>query len=127
MGENPLFKKLRILPGQKILVLHAPAGYLDSLGELPEATRADTELKGTYDLVQAFFTRSSELETRVEGIKSALEGSSILWVCYPKGSAKMDTDLNRDILREQLARHTLKAVSLVSIDATWSAMRFKQL
>lgn len=110
-----------------MLILHAPDGYLDSLGELPAGTDLDTQVNGTYELVQAFFTHSDALEEQVSGIKAALDDDSILWVCYPKQSAKQDTDLNRDILRESLAGYELKAVSLVSIDKIWSAMRFKQI
>jgi hypothetical protein len=51
----------------------------------------------------------------------------ILWISYQKISAKQDGDLNRDILRELLAEHNLKAVSLISINDVWSAMRFKRL
>lgn len=50
----------------------------------------------------------------------------LLWLCYPKGTAKIKTDLNRDVLRETVAaRHGLEGVSLVAIDDTWSAMRFR--
>ncbi len=51
----------------------------------------------------------------------------ILWVAYPKGSAKVPTDLNRDILHAEMAKRGFDGVSLVSVDATWSAMRFKLL
>ena len=51
----------------------------------------------------------------------------ILWISYPKQSAKQDTDLNRDILRESLLNQSLKAVAQISIDDTWSALRFKTL
>jgi hypothetical protein len=30
MADNPLFKKLRILPDQEILVLNTPQGYIES-------------------------------------------------------------------------------------------------
>ena len=127
MGEKPLFKKLRILPGQKILLFHAPDNSQEQLGDLPEGTRVETNSRGTYDLVQAFFTQPADLAAQVDEIKAALVENSILWVCYPKQSAKMESELNRDTLREQMAEQNLKAVSLVSVDATWSAMRFKQI
>ena len=73
MSDNPLFKKLRLLPDQKVLILNASQGYLDVLGEFPAGTAVDTEAKGRYDLVQIFFTRSARLEEQVNGIKAALD------------------------------------------------------
>ena len=35
MPESALAKKLQIRPHQKLLVLDAPAGYIDELGGLP--------------------------------------------------------------------------------------------
>ncbi len=125
MSDNPLFKKLRILSDQKVLILHAPDGYLASLGDFPSGTEVDTEVKGTYDLMHAFFTHATALEDQIGDLKAALIDDGILWISYPKQSAKQETDLNRDILRESLAGKDLKAVSLVSIDEVWSAMRFK--
>ena len=127
MTETPLIKKLRILPDQKILILHAPQGYLESLGEFPPGIEADTQVKDTYDLVQVFFTQSAALEDEIDGLKAVLKDTGILWLCYPKQRAGQETDLNRDILRTKMTPFGLKAVSLVSVDSTWSAMRFKRV
>jgi hypothetical protein len=100
MTDNPLLKKLRIKPDQKFAVLHPPAGYLNSLGKLPDGVLVDSELVGRYDLIHAFFSHFQELEIQIEDIKTALVDGGILWISYPKQSAKQDTDLNRNILRE---------------------------
>ncbi len=127
MGENPLFKKLRILPNLSVLILHAPDTYLSSLGDFPPGTKVDTEISGQYDLLHAFFTQRTALQDEIESLKAAINRGGILWISYPKQSAKQDTDLNRDILRQLLAAEELKAVSQVSIDQIWSAIRFKLL
>ena len=127
MPDNPLFKKLRLLPDQRVLILHAPGGYLASLGEFPPGTIVETEIKGQFDLVHAFYTHAQPLEEQIDDIKSALIKERILWISYPKQSAKQETDLNRDILREAMIASDLKAVSMVSINDIWSAMRFKQI
>jgi hypothetical protein len=48
-----------------------------------------------------------------------------LWICWPKGSAHVPTDLNRDILFRHAQSYGLQVVSNVSIDEVWSALRFK--
>ena len=125
MTENPLIKKLRIKPGYKIAILNSPAGYLNSLSGILEDVEVDQELEREYDLIHAFFSHMSTLESQIEDLKSALAENGILWISYPKQSAKQETDLNRDILRESLLTRGLKAVSQISIDNTWSALRFK--
>ena len=87
----------------------------------------ETDLADSYDLIHGFFTQYQVLENKIEDIKTALVDEGILWISYPKQSAKKDTDLNRDILREGLAGHGLKAVFQISVDDTWSALRFKQI
>ena len=125
MTEYPIIKKLRIKPGYKIAILNSPAGYLSSLSGILEDVEVDQELDGEYDLIHAFFSHSSLLNSQIEVLKSVLGANGILWISYPKQSAKKDTDLNRDILRESLLNQGLKAVSQISIDDTWSALRFK--
>jgi len=54
-----------------------------------------------------------------------LKSDGIFWIAYPKGGLTTKTDLNRDILRGEVLKLGLAGVSLVAIDDTWSAMRFR--
>jgi len=54
-----------------------------------------------------------------------LKKDGLFWICYPKGSSKIKTDLNRDILWAAMGKFGLAGVSLISIDNVWSAMRFR--
>ncbi len=127
MADKSLQKKLQIKPYQNIAIINPPDGYLESLGKLPEGVKVDSDLVDRYNLIHAFFTQHQVLENKIEDVKTALVDEGILWISYPKRSAKKDTDLDRDILRESLASHRLKAVFQISIDETWSALRFKQI
>jgi len=44
-----------------------------------------------------------------------------VWISYPKGSSKRQTDLTRDRGWEPLEGSELMWLSLVSVDDTWSA------
>jgi hypothetical protein len=127
MAETELVKKLRIKPGQRIALLHAPEGYRQWLGELPENNVVEENSIGQFDMIQAFFTHKADLDAQVAELKRALAGQAILWVAYPKGGAKAkkETDLNRDILAAFLREKGLEAVAQISVDETWSALRFK--
>ncbi|MBI4287800.1 MAG: hypothetical protein HY671_05160 [Chloroflexi bacterium] len=125
MADSSLAKKLLIKPGQRVAIMNAPAGYLARLGELPAGVQVSESLTGQFDLVLAFCKNSKELEALALKLKAALKPNGILWIAYPKQSAKVVTDLNRDVLRGLADTRGLTGVSLVSIDETWSAMRFK--
>jgi hypothetical protein len=127
MTSTPLVNKLRIKENQMIAVINSPPGYQNLLVELPEGVQVYERLEGSFDLIQAFFSNSEDLSKQIKALKDALKVHGILWISYQKISAKQDSDLNRDILRELLAEINLKAVSLISINDTWSAMRFKRL
>jgi hypothetical protein len=53
-----------------------------------------------------------------------LHGAGAVWVVYPKGNR---ADINRDNLWPILAEHGMRPVSQVSVDDTWSALRFRPL
>ena len=57
-------------------------------------------------------------------ITGKLQFKNLAWVAYPKGG-RLGTDLNRDVLAGLLAERGVRAVRQVSIDETWSALRFR--
>ena len=126
MATNPLQKKLLVKSGQRMLIVNPPEGYVDSLGELPEGTRLEQHATGSFDFVHLFAKDSDELRRLASKAIGTLKPEGLLWISYPKRSAKVKTDLNRDILRTLLEEMGYIGVSLVSIDDVWSAMRFRR-
>jgi hypothetical protein len=120
---NPLGKKLQLKPGYRCKLLNAPAGYADRLQPLPEGAALDGG--ESHDFIQLFVRDSSELEELTAEAARSLKPDGLLWVCYPKGGAKAGTDLNRDVLWQLMSDRGLIGVTLVAIDETWSAMRFR--
>src|SRR5947208_6448075 len=121
MRDAPLAKKLQIKPRNRVLVLDAPAGYLDALG-LPAGADVARRASGQFDVLQLFVKSKAELERRVPGELKACKPEAIVWICWPKAS-KLATDLNRDILFNEAQGLGLRGVLNVSIDETWSALR----
>ena len=117
---SPLAKKLKLKPGARAAVVNAPDGYLDTLGP-PAGTPIGTSLTGPLDWIQVFVASSAELAAVVPGITKAVAPDGLVWICYPKGSSKRQTDLTRDRGWEPLEGSDLMWLSLVSIDDTWSA------
>ncbi len=125
MALNPLVKKLRLKPGIAASIVNPPEGYLERLAPLPEDITIDHELSGKYDWVQVFVLDRAGLAKVSADAFAALKPVSLLWVCFPKGSSKMQTDLNRDVGWESLQAFDLKWQNLVSIDENWSAFSLR--
>ena len=124
MADTALAKKLQIKPGTKAAIINAQTGYAEKLG-LESNSVLSTKSTATIDFILAFATRIEELGNLVADIRPALKSDGILWIAYPKGGSTIKTDLNRDVLRGEVMKLGLVGVSLVAIDDTWSAMRFR--
>ena len=133
ISTAPVARKLALKPGHKIALIGAPAGFRERLEPLPDGAtvreRAGPGGPGmpSVDVVIAFVRGVAELTTLSPGAIKAVEPDGLLWVCYLKGGAKAGTDLNRDTLHAKVKAMGWEGVSLVAVDDTWSAMRFKRL
>jgi hypothetical protein len=122
---TPLAKKLRIQAGQRLLIVNAPEGYIDSLEDLPEGITISEKPDGEFDFVHLFVKNSAQYAEFGPATVRAIKYDGLLWVSYPKRSSKVATDLSRDSMWELLADSGLRPVTQVSIDAVWSAVRFR--
>jgi hypothetical protein len=108
--------KLQLKPGQSVAVLNPPPGLV-----LPEVVVAATAADA--DAVVAFVVRQDDLGSAEQAVAAA-RADRLAWIGYPKGG-QLGTDLNRDRLVAAMADHGVQPVRQVSIDDTWSALRFR--
>jgi hypothetical protein len=121
-----LHKKLLLKPGMKVRLLNAPDEYRKDLLPLPAGVKlADQCADGTCDLVQLFVSSAADLAEWADEATNCVKPDGVLWVAYPKKTAKIKTDIDRDHGWEALTKKGLRIVSLFSIDETWSAARFR--
>lgn len=116
-----LSAKLKLKPDARAAILNAPEGYLEQLS--PEGVTLEQSLSGQYDWIQIFVRSQAELEALMPKVKAALKPVSLLWISFPKGASKIQTDLTRD--KGWDAVRDLKWVTLVSINETWSAFSLR--
>ena len=122
MPESPLAKKMKLKPGARAAVIHAPENYLDQLKHDSEVLQ---KLSGKFDWVQIFAKNKKELDSLAPKAAQALKPESILWLSFPKGSSKIQADLTRDKGWEVLQGLDLKWITLISVNEDWSAFALR--
>ena len=125
MATTPLSKKLRIQPGQRLLILNAPEGYRQELGPLPESVEIAEAAEGKFDFVHLFVKNVADLERLGPVALDVLKHDGLLWISYPKKSSKVRTNLSRDAGWDLVTEAGLRPVTQVSVDEVWSALRFR--
>lgn len=111
-----LDQKLQLSPGESVFLVNPPHEL--KLG-LKEARKIELDTP-----VLVFVRDSKTLEASAEPAIQAAKNDKLSWIAYPK-AGKLGTDLNRDKLLNLMKPYGIEAVRLVSIDDTWSAIRFR--
>jgi hypothetical protein len=106
--------KLQVPGRAAIEVIDCPPGVDVGL------TSSDRDSVG----VLLFVKDSKALRSRGGPAIVAAKADKLTWIAYPK-AGQLDTDLNRDKLWALLKPSGIRPVRQVSIDETWSALRFR--
>jgi hypothetical protein len=122
MPQSALAKKMKLKPALKAAVIHAPKNYVDTL---KHDTALSPTLNGKFDWIQIFVRNKADLDELAPKAAKALRPESMLWISFPKGTSKIQTDLTRDKGWEILQKLDLKWVNLVSVNETWSAFALR--
>jgi len=125
MPEKSNAQKLLIRDGYRVMFIHPPENNSALLGAIPSNVSLATSSDTGVDFILAYLVDRKELEKHLADLKIRLKPDGLLWVAYYKGTARVKTDINRDILRAYAKTLGLEAVTLISLDEDWSAMRFK--
>ncbi|WP_370089340.1 DUF3052 domain-containing protein [Ekhidna sp.] len=124
-SKNPLWKKLGIKEGYACFLFDSPENYFDLLEETPTNTEWDDELSSkAYDFQHVFVKELKTLDTNWKTWKEALKKDGTMWVSWPKGGSKIETDLNGNIVREFGLAGGLVDVKVCAVDEDWSGLKF---
>lgn len=124
-SKTPLAKKLGIKSGYTIWLLNAPNYYLNLFEDLPEDIDIIESTDNiSVDFIHAFFTSENDLKTTIQNLKALLQINGLLWISWPKGKSKIETDLNRDLIRHIVLNAGLVDVKVAAIDEDWSGLKF---
>ena len=118
---GPVWKKMGIKPGARAYLLNAPAEAVDAID--PSQMELGKRLAGKFDYIHFFTKSQEEFNERFPGLRAHLKPSGMLWVSWPK-NRKLGTDLTLTTVIELGYNHGLVESKTISIDETWSAIKF---
>jgi hypothetical protein len=93
---TPLWKKLGITGGARVLVVNAPASFAEELGRLSPMPDGVTLLSRNalrLGVAVVFAREQAALERAFFRVKPNLEPNGRLWVAWPKKASKEPTDI----------------------------------
>ena len=116
-SATPLPKKLGIVDGSRVALVHAPEGFARVLGVTPG-------LRGEFDVAVLFATQRDELVRAFPPLVRRLARAGGLWIAWPKKASGAETDLDFGAVQKIGLEAGLVDNKSCSIDDTWQAIRF---
>jgi hypothetical protein len=113
---TPLPAKLGIRPGGRVLLDGAPDDVALDGHRRPG--------RNPYDVVLLFAPDVARLHARWPVLAPRVTTAGRLWVCWPKKSSGVPTDLTEDVVRRFGLAQGLVDVKVCAVDATWSGLAF---
>lgn len=124
---HPLLQKLNARPGVVVTVLDAPPEVEPLLDAWTNHTSVRRELGTDEPFVLAFVLATGDIAARAPLVVQALADDAVLWFAYPKRASKRyRSDVSQMQGWQPLGDLGFEAVRQISINADWSALRFRR-
>jgi hypothetical protein len=119
---KPLWQKLGLEQGLRILVRDAPGDYADLVG-LAAAGLDLVSPHAAFDLAHLFATRAIELSADLKALAARLPPTGVIWISWPKKAARVPTDITEDTIRRIALPIGLVDVKVYAVDVEWSGLK----
>ncbi len=117
-------QKLKIKEGTCIFLMNAPKGIEKVLSPLPKWA-SFVEQSKSHDFIILFVKNKEEVDQLFLKAVKLLKPDALLWICFPKGTSGIQTDLTRDKGWETLYKVDMTWLSMISLNDTWSSFCMK--
>lgn len=114
-------EKMGIKKGTRAILVNAPEAALRAID--PPGLDIVPEFAGEFGYIHLFARTRAELDDAFPKLKAHLGPAGMLWVSWPKNK-KLDTDLALPKVVEIGYDHGLVESKCLSVDDTWSALKF---
>ena len=120
---TPLAAKLGIKQGSTLLTVNAPVNYRRLIEPLPSSVKIASTVDTSIDIAHVFTTKRSDLARTLATYRKKLGPEAVVWVSWPKKSAKVPTDITEDTVREVALPLGFVDVKVCAVDDVWSGLK----
>src|SRR5262249_38703204 len=120
---TPLVKKLGIKDGWRIGVIGCPVGYRDLIPGMPAAVAIEDADGDEVEMIQLFATERPGLQKRLPVLLKKSRQDGMIWVSWPKKSARVPTDITEETIREAALPLGLVDTKVCAVSDVWSGLR----
>ena len=124
-SNTPLPRKLGIKEGSVVVLLDAPEGFEETLGELPPGVQVRRGGRGRRDLTLAFVRSTQEAERRWDRLAADPTVDDV-WIVWAKQASPQYSGVTQANVREPGMTRGFVDFKVAAIDETWSGLRFKR-
>jgi hypothetical protein len=119
---TPLAKKLGIKEGFKLALFNQPDYYFSLFTDFPTDIKL-TNNKSKVDFIHYFAREGKQLQKDIVKLKNRIEQNGMIWISWPKKSAKVPTDVTEDMIRMIALTNGLVDIKVCAVDETWSGLK----
>ncbi len=105
----------------RVIFVDAPADAVTAM-DLPDL-ELEAILKGEFDYIHLFVKNQATFHKKFPTLKEYLKNTGMMWVSWPK-ARQLGTDLTLPIVIKIGYDYGLVESKCLSINATWSALKF---
>lgn len=121
-SHKPLLQKLNWKPEYSSVLLFSDFHDLDTSLFTDFDTKISQNKK--YDFILLGTQTRSELEEIFQKIAQSMTKDAILWICWPKQSSKIPTDITENTLRDIFLPKGLVDIKVCAVSSVWSGLKF---
>ncbi|EMO39239.1 DUF3052 family protein [Leptospira noguchii] len=123
-SAKSLGDKLGLKAGMKVYFKNLPEEVQKELRDQLKEVEIKNNLKGSFDYLHTFEKEIKELKKQFPKLVENLAEKGMIWISWPKGSSKVPTDLNENIVREIGLELGIVDVKVCAVSEIWSGLKF---
>ena len=120
---TPLAKKLSLKDGMRVWWDSMPDSVRAEIDGSGVALKHRSTPVGPLDEAHVFTTRRDVLDCKLRMLLPMLDRGGMIWVSWPKKSAKVQTDITEDTIREIALPMGFVDVKVCAVDDMWSGLK----
>ena len=124
-SPTPLVRKLGLSPGCAAVVIGAPMDYaaLLEIAEPPSLLAAGATLPVGLGFLHLFTASRAQMTDVLTAARATMARDGMIWVSWPKKSARVPTDITEDLIRAVCLPLGLVDVKVCAVTEVWSGLK----